>query len=70
MNEVYKKFIGKRIRLISTNDEYTSLKSGDIGTINFVDDTGTIFAEWDNGSNLGLLPDVDCFEIIFDGELS
>ena len=69
MNEVYNKFIGKRIRLISTNDEYTSLKFGDLGTINFVDDTGTIFVEWDNGSNLGLLPDVDRFEIIFDGEV-
>jgi len=69
MNEVYNKFIGKRIRLISTNDEYTSLKFGDLGTINFVDDTGTIFVEWDNSSNLGLLPDVDRFEIIFDGEV-
>jgi len=69
MKEVYSKFIGKRIRLISTNDEYTSLKSGDLGTINFVDDFGTIFAEWDNGSKLGLLPDVDRFEIIYDGEV-
>jgi hypothetical protein len=69
MKEVYNKFIGKRIRLISTNDEYTSLKSGDLGTINFVDDAGTIFAEWDNGSHLGVIPDIDRFEIIFDGEV-
>lgn len=70
MKQVYEKFVGKRIRLISTNDEYTSLKPGDLGTINFIDDTGTIFAQWDNGSNLGLLPDIDRFEILFDGEVS
>jgi hypothetical protein len=69
MKDVYTKFIGKRIRLISTNDEYTSLRPGDIGIINYVDDTGTIFAEWNNGSSLGLIPDVDRFEIIFDGEI-
>jgi hypothetical protein len=69
MKDVYTKFIGKRIRLISTSDEYTSLKSGDVGIINYIDDTGTIFAEWDNGSSLGLIPDVDRFEIIFDGEI-
>lgn len=69
MKDVYSKFIGKRIRLISTNDEYTSLQPGDLGTINFVDDTGTVFADWDNGSRLGLLPDIDRFEIIYDGEV-
>lgn len=70
MKDVYQKFIGKRIRLISTNDEYTKLTSGALGTITFVDDTGTIFADWDEGSKLGLIPDVDRFEIIFDGEVS
>ena len=70
MKDVYQKFIGKRIRLISTNDQYTSLKPGDIGIINFVDDAGTIFADWQNGSKIGLLPEVDRFEIIFDGEVS
>lgn len=70
MNDVYQKFIGKRIRLISTNDEYTKLTSGALGTITFIDDTGTIFADWDEGSRLGLIPDVDRFEIIFDGEVS
>lgn len=48
MNDVYQKFIGKRIRLISTNDEYTTIQSGDIGVITFVDDTGTIFADWED----------------------
>lgn len=70
MKNVYEKFIGKRIRLISTNDEYSPLKPGDLGTIDFIDDAGTIFAQWDNGSDLGLLPDIDRFEIIFDGEVS
>ena len=69
MKDIYQKFIGKRIRLISTSDEHTNLASGSIGTITFVDDTGTIFADWEDGSKLGLLPDHDRFEIIFDGEV-
>lgn len=69
MKDVYQKFIGKRIRLIHTADEYTKLTSGSIGTITFIDDTGTIFADWEDGSKLGLLPDHDLFEIIFDGEV-
>lgn len=68
MREVYQKFIGKRIRLISTNDQYTSLKYNDEGTISYVDDVCTIFVDWDNGSHLGLLPEVDRFEILYDGD--
>ena len=49
--------IGKRIRLQYTNDPYTKLKQGVEGVINFVDDTGTIFAKWDDGSNLGINPE-------------
>jgi len=35
------------------NDPYSKLKPGDRGTVSFVDDTGTIFCSWDNGSRLG-----------------
>ena len=47
----YKK--GARVELVSMNDPYTKLKPGDLGTIDFVDDTGTVFVKWDSGSNLG-----------------
>jgi len=56
--------IGKRVVLISTSDEYTNLKSGDAGTITHVDDAGTIFANWDNGSTLGLIPGIDYFNVL------
>lgn len=58
--------LGKRIQLISTTDEYTNLKYGDLGTINYIDDTGTVFISWDNGSCLGLIPGVDRWKIIHD----
>jgi hypothetical protein len=46
--------IGKRVRLNYTNDPYSSLRMGDEGTIDFVDDMGTVFVKWDGGSSLGL----------------
>jgi len=47
--------IGKRVRLQYTNDPYTHLRSGDEGVVDHVDDAGTLFVKWDNGSNLGLV---------------
>lgn len=47
----YKK--GARVELVSMHDPYTQLKPGDFGTVDFVDDTGTIFIIWDSGSHLG-----------------
>lgn len=58
--------LGKRVQLISTTDPYTNLKYGDLGTINYIDDVGTVFVSWDNGSNLGLVPGVDRWKIIHD----
>jgi len=47
--------IGKRVRLQYTNDPYTDLRQGDEGTVNHIDDAGTMFVKWDKGSNLGLI---------------
>ena len=46
---------GIRIELIEMNDPYSKLKAGDTGTVAMVDDIGTVFVEWDNGSGLGLV---------------
>jgi len=54
--------IGKKVRLISTTDPYTNLRHGDTGIVSFVDDGGTVFVDWDNGSGLGLIPKVDKWE--------
>ena len=40
--------------LIDMGDPYTKLKPGAQGVVNFVDDIGTVFVNWDNGSGLGV----------------
>ncbi len=55
---------GKRIELISTSDPHTELKPGDRGTVDFVDDIGTIHVVWDNGSTLGLVPGEDQYRFV------
>ena len=54
----------KRIELISTTDPYTGLKPGDRGTVDFVDDMGTIHVAWDNGSTLGVVPGEDQYRFV------
>jgi len=54
--------IGKRVRLIHTSDPYTNLKRGDEGVVSFIDDIGTVFVDWDNGSKLGMVLGHDWFE--------
>lgn len=57
--------VGKRVRLIYCSDPYTLLKSGDEGTVTFVDDRGTVHVNWDNRSGLGLVEEAgDRFEVI------
>lgn len=46
---------GTRVELINMNDPYTKLKPGDRGTVSMVDDTGTIFVNWDCGSSLSVV---------------
>ena len=50
---------GTRVELIEMEDPYTKLKPGDQGTVSCIDDTGTIFVNWDNGSRLGVVYGVD-----------
>ena len=41
------------------DDLYGKLKPGDRGTVEMVDDTGTVFVRWDSGSGLGVVYGVD-----------
>ena len=50
---------GCRVELISMDDPYSKLSPGDRGTVNMVDDTGTVFVSWDCGSSLGIIYGVD-----------
>ena len=44
--------VGTRVELVSMDDPYTKLKAGDQGTVRRVDDIGSVFIRWDNGSAL------------------
>ena len=46
---------GTRVELVRMEDPYTRLKPGDQGSVSFIDDTGTIFVNWDSGSRLGVV---------------
>lgn len=62
---VDKSLLGKRVRFVTSTDPYTSLRSGDEGTVNYIDDIGTVFVQWDNGSNLGMIKSAgDVFVVI------
>lgn len=56
---------GTRVKLILMTDPYNNeLLPGATGTVDFVDDLGTVHVNWDNGSTLGLVYREDYFEII------
>lgn len=46
---------GTRVALVRMSDPYSKLKPGDEGVVFRVDDTGTIFVDWDNGEGLGIV---------------
>lgn len=51
---------GCRVELISMDDPHdTKLKPGEQGTVECVDDTATVFVNWDCGSHLGIVYGVD-----------
>ena len=50
---------GTRVELVSMDDPYSKLKPGARGTVEMVDDIGTIFVKWDCGSSLGVAYGVD-----------
>jgi hypothetical protein len=56
--------VGRRIRLVYTDDPYTRLTPGAEGTVTFVDDLGTVAAKWDDGSTLGLVAGHDRYDLL------
>ena len=51
---------GTRIELVEMNDQQ-AVPPGTMGTVQFVDDAGTIHMNWDNGRSLGLIYGEDNF---------
>lgn len=62
LNKKYPK--GTRIKLIEMRQDTHPVPSGTIGTVVGIDDLGTIHMSWDNHSTLGIVEDVDEFEIV------
>ena len=55
---------GTRVELVSMHDPYTTLKPGDRGTVESVDDIATVHIKWDNGSSLGAAYGADVIRIV------
>lgn len=55
---------GTRICLDSMENDPHPIPSGTKGTVQFVDDMGTVFCKFDNGRSLGVIPGEDSFHTI------
>lgn len=56
--------VGTRIELIHMDDPYGPIEAGMKGTVESVDDAGTLHMRWDNGRTLGIVPGEDQFKVI------
>lgn len=56
--------VGDRIELISITDPYSELKTGDIGTVEMINDIGTIYVIWDRGIETNIIPGEDVFKLV------
>lgn len=56
---------GTKIKLLKDMlEEKYPVKAGTIGIVDHVDDIGTIHMTWENGRSLGLIPNLDSFEVV------
>lgn len=62
--ELYPK--GTRIEVIEMSDDPRPIEPGTKGTVEVVDDMGTVHCTFDNGRRLGLIPNVDVFQKIWE----
>ena len=62
LKEQYKP--GTRIECLSMADPWSPIAEGTKGTVEHVDDAGTIHMRWDNGRTLALIPGEDIFKVI------
>lgn len=56
---------GTRVEVISMDDP-RPIQGGTKGTVDVVDDMGTVHCTFDNGRRLGLIPNVDIFKKVWE----
>ena len=47
--------VGTRVEMVHCTDIYAPIEAGDTGTVDFIDDAGTLFVKWDSGRSLGVI---------------
>ena len=55
---------GTKVKLIHMIDPYAVMPEGLEGIVSCVDDTGTVFVDWENGSTLGVVLGKDSIQKI------
>jgi hypothetical protein len=60
---INKSLNGKRIKMINMKEDPHPIEPGTLGTIRNADPM-CISVDWDNGRGLGVIPEVDEFEIL------
>lgn len=55
---------GTKIRMESMSDPYALISPGIEGTVDFVDDIGTLHCSFENGRSLGVIVGEDSFSVI------
>lgn len=55
---------GSKIKLLEMGEDPNPLSPGDIGVVDFIDDYGTVWCTWESGRDLGLVWDIDKYEIL------
>lgn len=67
VEEIKKRFpAGARLVVNRMNDDPDPVEPGSCGTVELVDDIGTIHCRFDNGRHIGVIPGVDQFRRIKD----
>jgi hypothetical protein len=62
-DRLFESLLGRRVRLVFTNDETTDLGPGDEGYVHMIDSAGTVHVCWDrNLGPPGLIPGIDRWE--------